>query len=433
MSETAQALGGPPRLRRAIRRWDLVALNVNLIVGAGIFGLPSRVFALAGPATLLAYAVCAIAVLAIVLCFAEVGSRFDRAGGPYLYAHQAFGPLVAFEVGWLRWCAAVLAFAANANLLAGYLGFVWPAAESGVGRVLVIAVTVLALMTINVRGVRGGALVSNVLAAGKLVPLLLFVLVGSFFVEPSRLALAAPASLDVLSASSLVLLYAFVGFESRGIPAGETREPQRSLPFALIITLALVTVLYVSIQIVCAGTLPDLADSTRPLADASRAFLGPAGGLLLVAGAMVSITGNLNGQMLVTPRLVFAMAENRQLPGFLATVHERFRTPHWAIVSTSAVALVLAFSSTFLGLATLSVMARLVVFAVTCAALPVFRRRGSVAAPAFRVPAGNLVAAIAVLLCAWLLASSSRHDALVGAGAAAAGLLFFALGKRAAT
>src|SRR5882672_7305123 len=141
-------------LIRGIRRWDLVAIAINGIIGGGIFGLPAPVFKLIGSYSLIAFAVCAVVVTLIILCFAEVGSRFDETGGPYLYAREAFGPTVAFEIGWLIWLARLTAFAANCNLMVSYLGYFWPGATTNLWRPAIIGIVVVSLTAINILGVR---------------------------------------------------------------------------------------------------------------------------------------------------------------------------------------------------------------------------------------------------------------------------------------
>src|SRR3989440_1715138 len=176
----------PEGLVRGIRRWDLVAVTINGIIGAGIFGLPSKVYALIGSYSLIAFVVCAVVVMLIILCFAEVGSRFEQTGGPYLYAQQAFGSAVAFEVGWLIWLARLTAFAANCNLMISYLSFFWAPANTGMIRALIIVAVVVALTVLNVVGVRQAAIASNIFTIGKLVPMLIFIAVGLFFINPPR-------------------------------------------------------------------------------------------------------------------------------------------------------------------------------------------------------------------------------------------------------
>jgi APA family basic amino acid/polyamine antiporter len=420
MEQPAQA-----GLVRAIRRWDLTALAVNSIVGAGIFGLPSEVFRRIGVYSLVAFVVCGLVVSLIILCFAEVSSRFSGTGGPYLYAREAFGPVVGFEVGWLLWIARMTAFAANCNLFVGYLGFLWPAAGLGLGRVAVIGSVVLALTAVNLTGVRNAALVSNVFTVAKLLPLILFISVGLFFLHPGSYALGPRPAFGDFSVSVLLLIYAFSGFEMAVIPGGEVRDPGRAMPRALLTAIAFVVVFYFLIQVVAIGTLPGLADSTRPLADAGRSFLGPMGGAIISAGALVSILGNLNVILLVGARLPFAMAERGELPRFLAATHPRFRTPHFSVLLAGAVVLVLTLSGTFVYAATISVIARLLSYGATCAALPVLRAKASAPAAAFKAPAGVAAAGAALLLAAWLLSHSTGKQARDATIAALVGLLIY--------
>jgi amino acid transporter len=274
-------------------------------------------------------------------------------------------------------------------------------------------------------GVRDTAVASNIFAVAKLLPLLLFLLVGLFFVNPQALSITSQPGYGPLSASVLLLMYAFAGFESMPVPAGEVRDPRRSVPFALFTTMAVVMVLYLSIQVVCIGTLPELASSARPLSDAGTRFLGPFGGFLITVGAVISIAGNLNGQLLATPRVLFAMAEQRQMPRILAVVHKRFHTPYNSILLSAGVALGFALSGTFVQLLTLSVLARLAIYATTCAALPILRRRGNVPPPVLKAPWGLALAGTSVALCLWLLSNSTSREALTAAIAAGIGLLIF--------
>ncbi len=412
-------------LVRAIRKWDLVAMVINGIIGAGIFGLPSEVFRRIGVYSLVAFVVCALVVGLVILCFAEVGSRFSGTGGPYLYAREAFGPVVGFEVGWMLWIARLTALAANCNLLVGYLGFFWPGAGSEAGRAATIGVVIIGLGALNLTGVRNSAVVGDVFTVAKLLPLVLFVSVGLFFIHPGAYSLGARPAFGDFSVSVLLLVYAFTGFEMASIPGGETRDPRRDLPGALLMAIGVVAVLYFLIQVVAIGTLPELAGSARPLADAGGRFLGGMGGAIISAGALVSIVGNLNVTLLVAARLPFAMAERRELPRFLAATHRRFHTPHAAVLVTVAVALLLALSGTFVYAATISVIARLLSYAATCAALPVLRRRRDAPPAAFHAPAGVAVAVAALLLAGWLLSNSTARQARDAGLAAGIGLLIY--------
>ena len=424
---TASPIKSPEGLVRGIRRWDLVAVAINGIIGAGIFGLPKTVYALIGSYSLIAFAVCALVVMLIILCFAEVGSRFDETGGPYLYAREAFGRTVAFEVGWLIWLARITAFAANCNLMVSYIAFFWPPANSTIPRAILITLVVSSLAAINVLGVRQAAIAGNLFTVGKLIPMLIFIAVGLFFLNPKAFALAAHPSTGAFSQSVLLLIYAFSGFEMAAIPAGEVRDPRKYLPRALLIAIGVVAAVYILIQVVCIGTLPELATSNKPLADAGQRFMGTAGAALISVGAIISIAGNLNIVMLSGSRMPFAIAEQKQLPSFLATIHRRFFTPHLSILVTAVVMLVLTLKSSFVAALTISAIARLVTYAATCAALPVLRRKTGSPSAMFKVRGGVIIAIAALLLAVWLLANSTRKEAIQAGIAALVGLLIYAI------
>lgn len=400
-------------------------MAINAVIGAGIFGLPSRVFALIGSYSLIAFIACALVVTLIVLCFAEVGSRFDETGGPYLYAREAFGSTVAFEVGWLIWLARLTAFAANCNLMVSYLAFFWAPASSTIPRAFIITGVVLSLTALNVFGVRQAAIASNLFTIGKLIPMLVFIGAGLFFLNPHAFTLGVRPSAGAFSQSVLLLIYAFTGFEMAAIPAGEIRNPQSNLPRALLISIAVVAFTYILIQVVCIGTLPELAGSKKPLADAGQRFMGTAGAAIISAGAIISIAGNLNIVLLSGSRVPFAIAEQKQLPSIFAAIHRRFFTPHVAILVTAGVMLVLTLRSSFLEALTISAIARLVTYAVTCAALPVLRRRKDLSVPAFKVRGGPVIAVAALILAVWLLANSTGKEAVTAVIAAAVGMIIY--------
>jgi len=274
-------------LSRDIRKWDLVALLVNVTVGAGILKLPADVQRAVGNYSLLAFVACAVVIGLIALCFAEVGSRFTGTGGPYLYAREAFGPTAAFFVGWLMWLTRLAGFATLVQVFIAYLGYFLPAVQSGVPRSVVIVSLVIVLTAINLVGVKHSARTSDLFTVSKLIPLLLFVVAGLFFIDTNRFDFGAAPSVGSFTSAVFVLVYVFSGFEAVLINSGEFRNPQRVIPFALLVALSAAVVLFLMIQVVCIGVLPNLATSERPLADASQVFLGRVGPTIISIGAFI--------------------------------------------------------------------------------------------------------------------------------------------------
>jgi len=414
-----------PQLVRAVGLLSLTAIAVNGMVGSGIFVLPAQVAKLLGPAGLSAYLAAGLAAGLIVLCFAEVGALFDRSGGPYLYAHRAFGDFVGFEIGWMMLLARLTAMAAISNAFSSYLGFFWPWAGQGVGRVIVIVGAIAALTVINYRGVQYGTWTVNLLTVSKLAPLLIFVVAGLFFLDPHRPPAWSIPQPAALRQASLLLIFAYGGFEFAVVPGEEVIRPRRNVPIALLTGIVFVAALYVLIQFVAQGTLPDLASSPTPLASASRAFLGPLGGILLTAGAVFSTTGTNSALMLVTPRILFAMAEAGQLPRVFARVHSRFRTPYVAILATALLGCACAMYNGFASLAAISAIARLLTYMSTSAALPVLRRKMPGAERWFMVPGGPIIPIAAVAISIWLLMGSTKAQISISGGTLAAGAVVY--------
>ena len=378
-------------LVRGIRQWDLIGVVINSIIGAGIFVLPAKAFGLIGSYSLIAFVTCAFVAVLIVLCFAEVSSRFIDTGGPYRYARVAFGPTFGFQVGWMNWLARISAYATNCNLLVVYLSFFWSPANSGWYRAIIITLLTGVLTVINYIGVRDATLTSNFFTIAKLLPLLLFIATGLFFLTPANFALGTAPAIGSFSTTVLLIVYAFTGFENASVPAGEIENPRRSLPIAILAAIAIVTVIYFLIQVVCIGTLENLGKTERPLAEAANSFLGPIGASLIAAGAITSIIGNLNVNLLTSPRIPFAMSLQGELPQKLAAVHKRFRTPHISILLTAALVLALTLSSSLIYALTVSTIARLLAYAATCAALPRLRYQKNAPPAMFVLPGGIVI------------------------------------------
>jgi amino acid transporter len=413
------------KLVRGLGRWDLTAVAINTMIGTGIFILPAGVFGLIGSFSLFAFVLCAVITGLIVLCFSEVSSRFQLTGGMYLYAKEAFGPEIGFEVGWLYWIVRVATFAANCNAMLAYVSF-FAGGLDEVVRIVVIFVVVAGITAVNLLGVRETAIVTNVFTVGKIVPLLVFAAVGIFFIEPANFNFATTPDSTSFAAAVLMLMYAYMGFEAAAIPAGETKDPKKSVPFALLLALAFCAVLFIIVQVVAIGTLSGLAASKTPLADAAGQFLGSFGAGFIALGALISVLGNLNGGFLSASRIPFAMSEQAELPEVFAKTHPKYRTPYVSIIITGVIVLTLTIFTTFLTAVTIAAITRLLVYATTCLALPVFRQRTDVPPAKFAAPLGVLAAVLSLGLIAWLLANVDfKKEGLPIVIAASIGLLIY--------
>nr|WP_244672725.1 APC family permease [Xanthomonas sp. D-93] len=417
-----------PGLVRAVSRWQIVGLSINDVIGSGIYLLPAATAALLGPLSLWAVLLAGVAVALLVLCYAQAASYFDEPGGSYLYAREAFGRFAGFEIGWMIWLTRISSAAALSNGLADAVVRFWPAAAGGGARLAIVVGSLGLLTAINVIGVKSAARTGVALVIGKLVPLLLFVAIGVFYVDWSwAFSGKTPDPRDVgnLGEAALLLLFAYAGFENIPAAAGEYRNPRRDVPFALITMIVTVTLIYAAVQVVAQGTLPNVAQSATPLADAASGFGGEALALILTVGATISILGTTSNTVMLGPRFLFALAKDGYGPAFLARVHPRFRTPAAAILLQGVLSLALALSGSFVQLALLSMVTRLFAYIGTAAAVLVLARRYRDRPGALRLPGGPLIPLAALLLALALLLSASWQNLAAAGVALLVGALFY--------
>jgi basic amino acid/polyamine antiporter, APA family len=434
MQQHSVGVASSEQLKRELGKWALTAIGVNQVIGSGIFRLPADLAASAGGWSPFLVAGVGLASLLIALCFAEVSSRFEATGGSYIYTRAAFGRFLAFEVGWMLWFVRVASWASVLNVMALSLAFYWPGFAEGMPRALLITGVVVAFAIVNILGIRLSSLVVNVFTIGKLLPLMIFVAIGLFFVDGERLQPTGAVPMVDLATGALLLIFAFGGYETVPVPAGEAKDPRTAVPFALVMTVVSVTIVMVLVQIVALGTLETLEGSTTPLADAAGRFMGPMGAALLTIGAVISTSGNSMGQALSGSRSLFALAEQGDIPRrVFGYVHPSYRTPVGAILVTCAVSLVLALSGTFVALAAASAVARLLVYVATCAAT--MRLRGAAFAGAvrpatFRLPGGPLIPILAILISLSILFGATQTQLISGTAALAVGAVLYVIAVR---
>ncbi len=422
-----------PSLDRVLTRRDLSAIGINQVIGSAIFLMPAQVAAEVGAWAPVAFLAAGLATLVVALSFAEVGSRFTGTGGAYLYTRTAFGAFAGFEVGWMAWFTRATSQAAVSAGLTLALGFYWPALATGIGRALTITLVTLALGAVTYRGIQQSARLVNALTVAKLLPLAVFILAGAWHVDAARLAPGPGITLDQALAAGLLLIFTFGGFDVISVPAGEAANPRRDVPAAFVITVVVVTAVYTMAQVVASGTVADLAASRTPLADSAQLTMGAPGALLISLGSIFAMSGNIAGQVLAGSRYLFALAEQGDLPRWFGKVHPRFHTPSNATIFTTVVTLALALSGSFAALATGSALARLLVYAGTCAATLRLRspRAAGLAAPAtFVVPFGPVVPTLGLALSLGVIFGATAQQLAAGVAFLVLGALLFLVARR---
>lgn len=420
------------KLVRRFSVWGLWILVFNGTLGAGIFGTPAKVAALTGSFSPLLFVLCALLMAPIVMSFAEVASYFRATGGPILYVGSVFGPFAAFQTGWGTYMARATAFAANANLLVDSLGWLWKETPSGSVRFALLIGIAGFLTAVNVVGSKQAMRTAGILTVLKIVPLVLLACAGAAILTTAAFPWTSTPLPSTSNIGSAVLLaiYAFVGWEVALVPAGEAKDPKRDLPRALLLGLAAIAVFYVLIQSVCVAALPDLARSERPLVDAANAIMGPTGAVILLLGSVASIGGNLAVSVISASRTSYALAQEGSLPAWFGGVHEKYKTPVASIVVYGVLVAALACTGSFVWLAGLSVLTRLLVFLLVMAALPKLRQRHGKEAGRFRVRGGLVLPILGALVCVGLALQVKANAAWTTLAFIAVGSVLYAIARR---
>jgi len=418
-----------PALIRAIGVPGIALVVLNSMIGAGIFALPADVVAQAGNLSPWLFLGIGTLFVTVVLSFAELSSYFRESGGPVLFTQTAFGPLAGFSAGWLLYISRLSAFAANATAMALYLGAIWPWAATDVGRISMISIVCVGLTVANYVGIKDGIRTLAVLTFLKITPIVILVLVGLKEVTGDVLLPSSMPTIDDLGGLTLLIIYAFIGFEVATVVSGETRHPRRNMPKALVSTVVATSILYFLIMLVYVSVLPDGERDGKTLADVGRILAGGAGAVAIALAAVFSIGGNLASTMLSIPRLSHALSEQGLLPAWFGKIHPRFHTPGNSVLLFGAFCLLLALTGTFKLLIGASSLARMIAYVLSIGGLPSIRRQASAeaAAKAFRLPLGFLIPIIALTLCIWIAASAPPSAWYLLLGQAAVGILLYAL------
>jgi len=396
-----------PALKREIGAVGLALNAINLTIGAGIFVLPAVVAENLGRSAFIAYILCGLLVILIMLCYAEIGSKVTTSGGSYAYVEKAFGPFAGFLINTLFWFGfAALSNAAVVNALADMLAIWFPAFALSYIRVIFFIAVFGLLSFVNIRGVKEGSYFAAATSLLKLTPLILLIVVGLFSISADNLTVKTWPAVKSIGETALTLFFAFMGIETALNVSGEIKNPRKAIPKGIFIGVFGVLVIYMLLQLVSQGVLGDqlAVHKKAPLASLAVSLIGPIGGTIILITGLVSMFGMVTGDVLATPRLLFAAAKDKLLPGFLSRIHTKFATPRWSIIVYSAVIVILASSGGFKQLATLASSSVLIIYlAVVLAMIKLRYKKEDVAEAGFKIPGGLLIPILAVITICWFL------------------------------
>lgn len=418
-------------LVRGIGLWPLTGAFVGMLVGSGIFNVPAAMAAAVGPWAPLAYLACGLAVGAVLLCFAEGVSRVPTSGGVASFVGAAFGPYWGFLTGVLNWAAAVVASGGIGAAAIDVIGTIVPALATGPVRAALLIGWFFALAGVNILGVGIASRLVAVATSIKLVPLALFIGVGVWFIDPAKLTMASGAGASDIGRAAILGIFLFTGIEASLAVAGEVRNPARTLPRAIIISVVAYAALCIAVQIVAQGLLgAALGSSVAPLADA-MAQVSPLLQLVLAAGAAISMIGWTASDALSSPRILFALGRDGFLPAAFGRLHKHNATPFVASLAHASVAATLAVTGSFAALAVVSALIAIVVYILGCAAAVKLRRDGvALAGPPVRVPALSLFAIIGSAAMLWVAAQATAAEAIGITGLIAATSVLYLLRRQ---
>lgn len=414
--------------------FSIVLLGINAIVGTGIFLLPNQAYAEVGVMSIVVIIFDAFLVISIALCFAEMGGMYKNNGGPYLYAKDAFGEFVGFEVGIMKWAISIIAWAAMAMGFPTALGAVWAPAQNPLVQ-KVIAISILVLLGImNIMGVKISKIMNNIVTTGKLIPLILFVTVGIFFIKGENFVNPVAENGEVVlkgtfGSAALLIFYAFTGFESIGVAAGDMDNAKKNVPLAICVVLVLVAIIYILIQVNSIGILgASLATTSTPVATAAEKFLGKWAGAMVTAGTLISIGGINVASSFLTPRAGVAMSDENQLPSFISKRNSK-DVPYVAVIISVVLTALVTLTGSFTTLAAISVVSRFAQYIPTCLAVPVMRKKAPDMERGFTLPLGPVIPIIAIVVSLWLLSQSDLKKIIFGLGGLVVGAIIYFIMK----
>lgn len=403
-------------LKRVVGVSGLALTIVGFTIGAGIFALPAIVGIELGAFAVFSYIFCGIMLAAIMLCYAEVGSKVTTAGGSYAYVEAAFGDFAGFIISWIfffGWC--ILSDAALMNIIADSLAVIFPVFLNPWIRGLFFFVLLGFMVTVNIWGAKQGVAVVKIISIVKLLPLFGIIIFGFGKINSANLHWEQLPSIKTFGNTALILFFAFAGFESALGVSGEIKNPKRTVPLGILLGGILVLTVYLLLQAVTQGILGTqmAAYKDAPLAAIAEKIIGPIGGTILLLTAAISCFGSVSADVLNTSRVLFAGANDGLFPKFLGKVHPKFSTPYWAIICFGGLIFILSVAGGFKQLAILASAAILLIYlAVILATIKLRKQKQDAAEKTFRIPGGLFFPFIGIASIVWLLTSLSKWEIL---------------------
>lgn len=399
------------KLKRDVGLFAAGILVLNGVIGAGIFGLPGKLVDQAGVFGPWLIIIFGIFIITVALTFASIASYFKNTGGPVAYANRAYGPLVGFQTGWLLYIGRVSAIAANINVLFDYASYLWEGMSGDLIRGISFLIIIGGITVINVKGIKQAVKSLNIITFVKLVPVLLLILLAIPHLTPAGMWPEELPSFDQVDGLVLLVLYAFVGFEGALVTAGETKDPKKTIPRALMTGIFVITAIYFSISITYANVVTGTGSDT-PLIEMGEILLGPIGGIMIIVAAIFSILGNATSIVVAAPRMTFAMAEEGTLPKWFGKVHDEYGTPANSIIFLGVLAFGLAVSGTFVYLAIVSTLARMIAYTICMTTVLVIPKKADeeTRKNATKLPGGILIPLIAFVVCLFAISQSTTQS-----------------------
>jgi len=403
-------------LKRVVGVPGLALSIINGIIGAGIFALPAIIGVELGAFAIFCYIFCGIMLAAIMLCYAEIGSKVTCSGGSYAYVEAAFGDLPGYIVNWLFFFGwGLLGSAALMNVIADSLAIIFPAFADPMIRGTLFFVLIAFMVLINVRGAKQGIRIVKLITVIKLLPLLGIIIFGFSKIKTGNLHWENLPPVKTFGDTALILFFAFAGFETCLCVGGEFKNPKRTVPMGICLGGIAVLIVYILLQTVTQGVLgAEMASfKNAPLSVVAEKIVGPAGATILLFTAAISCFGSVSADVMATPRSLFAAANNGTFPKFLAKVHPKFATPHVAVITYGSLIFLFSISGGFKQLAILASAAILLIYlAVILSTVKLRRKKQHASEKTFRAPGGLIFPIIGMATITWLLTSLSKWEIL---------------------